>query len=279
MKQVKKILDTLGIERSVLKHLEGYRKYDRKDIFNDENIFVSDDYSDSERLSKAIYSLESLYDFYQEKEISDEIFYATLSDLKYRVDRYYKNNQCYGLSAHDMKWLTQIYRAETFKIKALKFRLYPFDYEEIERSGNDALELSNEDKQIYKNGLESVYIHIEEGANLSPQSVDESLKVAKYFFDATFKERNFKLFVCRSWLMYPGLVSILKEDSNIIKFQKRFKIIGKHSVPDQSLLRIYKTTDMEIINTMEKTTSLQKSMYKNIDKLGVAVGVLWKEEI
>lgn len=232
------------------------------------------DLDDEEKLRIALVELETLKVFYEKRHISDDILMATLSDLKFRIERYYELNGSFGLSAHDMKWLGYIYRYETFQLHNLKFRKYPLTFEEIERSGRDFLLLSDAVKKTYYDGLHVVYVHISAHADLSEESVTESFALAESFFSNHFSEYEFDYYICRTWMLYPGLIDLMGEDSNIIKFQKRFEIIGTHDVADQTLSRVYNTINTKEIQAMPKTTSLMKTAYLNMDKLGVGVGVI-----
>lgn len=74
--------------------------------------------------------------------------------------------------------------------------------------------------------------------------------------------------------MYRPLQDLLPHESNITNFANRFTIIAENSNQKQALDRIYKTSDLEAIKTMRKTTTLEKKAYKNLGKLGVAAGVI-----
>ena len=235
-------------------------------------------FSDSvENLLIALCDLITLRDNYNGLGISMSVFYDTLSDLVYRVNRFYKSNAYFGLSKHDMRWLGYVYRMETFKLLNLKFRRYHLTYAEIERSGYDYLELSSETKEIFYEGLPVIYVHIPTGGSLDDSLVEESFAYAESFFNSHFSV-FYEYYVCRTWLLYPGLTDILSSSSNILKFAARFEIIGSHSDTSQSLERIYGTTDMAVIKSMDKTSSLMESAYKSLDSLGVSVGVIRREE-
>jgi hypothetical protein len=77
-------------------------------------------------------------------------------------------------------------------------------------------------------------------------------------------------------MLYPPTQDILPPDSNITSFANRFEIIATNHNTKQALDRIYETSDMEEIEQMEKHSSLAEVAYKNLDKLGVAAGVIYK---
>lgn len=79
-------------------------------------------------------------------------------------------------------------------------------------------------KCVLKGGDKVVAVHMPGNARLSEEAVSASLIGAKEFFDTYFNNLDYKAFVSSSWLLDTGLRKILKEDSNIVKLQKRFRI-------------------------------------------------------
>ena len=71
---------------------------------------------------------------------------------------------------------------------------------------------------------DTIAIHIPNGTNLSPASVDATLEEARVFFETYFPECVDFPYTCHSWLLDPLLKEMLPEDSNIIRFQERFDL-------------------------------------------------------
>ncbi len=67
-------------------------------------------------------------------------------------------------------------------------------------------------------------IHIPGDGKLTEESVDESLSLAKKVMER--EGGPVRKFMCTSWLLDPQLQLILPPESNIIKFQKRFRPIS-----------------------------------------------------
>ncbi|MFA7636578.1 MAG: hypothetical protein WCX81_02300, partial [Monoglobales bacterium] len=59
---------------------------------------------------------------------------------------------------------------------------------------------------------------------LTDEDVKESFKTAPEFFLKYYPKFEFKAFICSSWLLDTGLKNILGPDSNILRFQKNFRI-------------------------------------------------------
>lgn len=80
-------------------------------------------------------------------------------------------------------------------------------------------------EKVLKRGDEVISVHIPEKGKLTPESVRESFGKARQFFKKYYNEKQFKAFICSSWLLDTGLKDFLVPGSNIIEFQKNFRII------------------------------------------------------
>lgn len=58
---------------------------------------------------------------------------------------------------------------------------------------------------------------------LSPEACDRSVALARDFFARHFPEERQETAVCHSWLLDPQLKRYLPADSNIVRFQERFR--------------------------------------------------------
>jgi hypothetical protein len=71
---------------------------------------------------------------------------------------------------------------------------------------------------------EGLGVHVPANGPLDPAAVDDSLAHAREFFPRHFPgERNTR-FRCRSWLLDPQLAEYLGEDSNVVRFGRRFRL-------------------------------------------------------
>jgi len=75
-----------------------------------------------------------------------------------------------------------------------------------------------------KKGDKALAIHMPGNAKLDEEAVSASFEGAKVFFDKYFPDLDYKAFVSSSWLLDTNLRDFLREDSNIVKLQKRFRI-------------------------------------------------------
>ncbi len=70
----------------------------------------------------------------------------------------------------------------------------------------------------------SIDVHIPDSGPLTPEAVDASLDQARAFFPRHFPDEHYETFSCGSWLLDPQLAQYLPEDSNIVRFQRRFEL-------------------------------------------------------
>src|SRR5690625_2493188 len=234
------------------------------------------DLSPEKRLIESLAQLISLKKHYTTKGIPLVHLYESIYDLSYRLERYYKKHGIYGLSERDIRWLSPLYRADIFDLGSLRFEISNFSYEEIERSDYEYMPLNQKWKNRFPEGTPIITIHILKDTDFRPDKVDQALAQALNFFKRYFSEHDYQVFVCRTWLLYGRTREILGEDSNIVSFSKRFKTIAEHKNAKQALDRIYGTSDLDVIGGMEKNSSLAKVAYKNLSKLGVGAGIIYK---
>ena len=232
------------------------------------------DLSNRDRLFTLLYELIPLKSFFDSKNIPNNIFYDSLDDLNFRINRYYDTNDEYGVSERDVLWLRFIYKGEIFDLGSLRFQKFHFSYAEIERAGYDYMPLSDYMKKRFPEGEPIINVHIQTNADLQPEKIEESFEMAHDFFTTYFPEHKYTFFTCRTWMLYPPTQEILPTNSNITAFANRFDIIATNQNAKQALDRIYGTSDMAVIKAMDKPSSLAKMAYKNLEKLGVAAGVI-----
>ncbi|GAA4447227.1 acyltransferase domain-containing protein [Phytohabitans houttuyneae] len=75
--------------------------------------------------------------------------------------------------------------------------------------------------QFHRGGT-AIDLHIPESGPMTPEAVTASLDEARAFFPRHFPDEHYSAFTCGSWLLDPQLLEYLPEDSNIVRFQRRF---------------------------------------------------------
>ncbi len=122
------------------------------------------------------------------------------------------------------------------------------------------------DKRIWKPVLckddQVIALHIPPGGGLTPEAVDDSLSQIKEFVARYFPDYDYKAFRCGSWLIDPQLIDMLGEESNISKFNKRFRKVTCGS-PGRGVFGFVflKPGDWEIdIESLPENTTLERKI-------------------
>lgn len=90
----------------------------------------------------------------------------------------------------------------------------------------EPLTIKKKDYEVaLKKGDPVLSVHIPGNDKMTTERVEQSFNDAIKFFETYYKDVEFKAFVCSSWLLDTGLRKFLKEESNILKFQQKFKIV------------------------------------------------------
>lgn len=193
------------------------------------------------------------YDRYKELGISDEVYFDTMRCFtRFLGERRMRT----GEILFDRGWWT--YR----QVSMVLFRIGELEYELTNFEGKDA-----------------VSIHIPSDAAFVPENVEVSLRLAADFIQRVYPEYAQAEYFCESWLLSPRLAELVKETSNIRKFQKLF-IIKKDMPEDTEYMEwMFGKEPGTSLEELPENTSLQiktKELMKNGGNIGAGVGILTK---
>lgn len=169
---------------------------------------------------------------YREKGISGEIYKETMKCFSRFIEECGKR---YGKLFFDRGWWT--YR----QISMSLFRIGALEYE-----------------LCLEEGQPVVGLHIPSDADLSPESVDSSLKQAAAFLEAYYPDYGSSPYTCDSWLLSPVLREILPENSRILAFQKRFRLSRCDFDDDESFQWIFQSPPDTETGALPENTTLQR---------------------
>lgn len=170
------------------------------------------------------------FDRYQERHIPSAVYTATMGCFS-RFLAECKTE--YGWMYFDRGWWT--YR----QISMSLFRISTLEYELCAEEGKPV-----------------ICLHIPSDADLSSESVDDSLKQASSFFEAYAPDyEKSGRYTCDSWLLSPVLRELLPETSRIVAFQKRFQLTRTQTEGSECIGWIFqRPLDTEIRELPENTT-------------------------
>lgn len=182
------------------------------------------------------------YSIYQEKGISDEVYFATMKCFPRFIDETYKMTGSWSFDRY--WWTTRQAGCHLFRIGELEYEM----------------------KYIEAGAV--IGIHIPSDANFSPSAVEKSLHDANKFFSMYYPCLCGAEYRCHSWLLDRQLRNMLEENSNIISFQKRFEIFDEGEASTEFIEWLFNTKSTDYTTLLENT-SLQKKMKKHLLAGGV----------
>ena len=226
------------------------------------------------RLAVLIWKMEEIWQKYQAAGGDRKVFVDSANDIALRARIYFEKTGKVGLSKQDCIWLRHLVNGQIFKLGVLQFQPYQMLYLDVNDKGETWFNYVDGIKERLPEGRPVLNVHIQKGADLSPEKVTESFSLARTFFREYFTEMQFDAFVCFSWLLDPFLGRILPVESRIVRFGSIFEIIGWAKDNNQAVERIFgkrwrKKSDFP------QETSLQKAALKHFQDLQYTCGIIW----
>jgi hypothetical protein len=125
-------------------------------------------------------------------------------------------------------------------------------------------------------------LHIPTGGPMDVDQCGESLCQAGSFFPKCFPEYHFRAYVCGSWLLDPQFETVLRAESNIVRFLREAYLFP---LPDatgrQTFERVFGAPQIDI-TTAPRDTSLRRAIVEHLERGGVwrsGGGVLFPAEV
>ena len=187
------------------------------------------------------------YDEYIKKGIGEDVFIATMKFVTRFLNEHYKTWGTYKyLWAW---WFPREITLSEYRIGALEYEFV--DGEEWE-----------------------VAVHIPSDADMSIQSVRQSLADFHDFREKYYPDWKGVKLTCDSWMLMPDLQDFLGEKSNIVAFQKLFHIDEINRDETWYMGWIFPGYD-EVDERLPEKTLLQRKLKKHLlegEKFGIAKG-------
>jgi hypothetical protein len=186
--------------------------------------------------------------FHTRRRISDEISWATLSDLGRNLKRDRLLLGDGGLRTS--RWLTLHFRGSIYQLGRLQFN----------RMNARAAHVADS----FRDGEPTLGIHIPESGPLTPEACDDSFAQARRFFPRHFPETPTRIATCTSWLLDPQLDDYLAPDSNIVRFGRRFTLVGDGYDGDADVLRFVFHRIGSKIDDLPQRTTLERAIVAHL---------------
>lgn len=235
---------------TVARQLEDFRDYGKmSDALAELQATLGEDPGGIKILSCMLQASANIHGVYQQKGISDEIYFATMRCYPRFVNETYKMT---GELCFDRCWWT------TRQAGGHLFRIDSLEYE-----------MKQTDAGVV------IGIHIPSDADFSPEAVERSLAGAKFFFAEHFPELSSAEYRCHSWLLDRQLHDMLNANSNILSFQDRFEIFNEGEISPEVIEWVFQTKSTDY-SELAENTSLQRNLKNHLLSGGVIRNVYGK---
>lgn len=201
---------------------------------------------------------------YLAQGISEEVFFATFSDLRYKAIECMHNKGVYGTFVQF--WYPIFYRCDIVKLGRLEYETITYDHPAREVAG-----------VTLRPGQKIANIHIpSSGEPFDLSARLQSYKLAYDFFK-DLRQGGPLVCICHSWLLYPEYRKVLSGASNIIGFQDDFTILEIDDGAFDDAWRVFGPAADGPTAQLPEDTSMQRAFKKHLltgGKNGSALGVL-----
>lgn len=159
---------------------------------------------------------------HRERGIPADVSRRTLADLGRNMAVHRRRYGTAGVQAP--RWLTLHFRGELYQLGRLQFQRAT-----LGQRTSAALAAAGLDAAP---GTPCLNLHIPDFLGpLSPGACDRSLALATEFFARHYPDETYSVAACHSWLLDPQLKRHLPAQSNVIRFQERFRIAHEDTEP------------------------------------------------
>jgi len=147
-------------------------------------------------------------------------------------------------------WLTLHFRGSIYQLGRLQFNRMQV------RAAHVA--------EAFREGDGALGIHIPESGPLTVEACDDSFAQAQPFFSRHFPETPTRVGICTSWLLDPQLADYLGPESNVRRFQRRFRLVGEGFDGDADVLRFVFHRIAPNIDELPQRTTLERAIVAHL---------------
>ena len=125
------------------------------------------------------------------------------------------------------------------------------------------LKLSDWEKAL-ELGDDVLSVHIPADGKMTPELIDEAFALADKFFADYYADVDFKAYVCSSWLLNTDIKEFLNPESNIIRFQSRFRIVITSTNGYSLFWHIFGTPNIGPLDEFVPANDFQKKLLDRV---------------
>ena len=208
---------------------------------------------------------------YREKNISDKIWFDSMSDLKWKLWECKAVKGIWGSAVG--VWYYRFFDMTRFALGRLQFEIWDV---------NDECEI---DGRPIKKGMKAISIHIPRTLTpLTPESKLDAYRQAAEVFAGEFGKQKI-IFACHSWLLSKEMPELLKDGSNLKGFIDDFHIVKYESANEGEYPEAWRLFDMDYTGNLDdypEDSSLRrnyKAYLKNGGCMGWGMGFFFAEDV
>ncbi len=207
-------------------------------------------------------ALEPMPDRYRKAGLPEELLWASMEDLTYKLYECRDVRHCWGTFV--TWWFTWFYELKRFKLGRLEYESVEFEYEEY---------------RGWKKGDKVINLHIPSDGPLTREAVMASLKQAYDFYRDCRKDGKL-LFICHSWLLYPEHYRrVFPVGSNLRGFYELFDLIDMGiSENNHDFWRVFNMDySPEILDQVPTDTRLRRNLLQFVKSgrpMGEGAGII-----
>jgi hypothetical protein len=193
---------------------------------------------------------------HRERGVPEEVSRRTLADLGRCVAWYRRWHGTGGVLSP--RWLSLHFHGELYQLGRLQFQRDRAGRWTSDSAAAAGLTLGPDDPVLA--------LHVPDFMGpLSPEACDRSLARAREFFARHYPEEPYAVATCGSWLLDPQLRRYLPEDSNIVRFQERFRAVRVPDEPeDMTPVRfVFGTADVPL-DRLPRRTVLERAVVDHL---------------
>ena len=205
----------------------------------------------------AVCCIPAMVEFHAARGVPREQTWAVLADLPRQIRLHRRVHGCDGFA--ELHRLANHLRGLLYDMGRLQFErrrtiILPDDQAALAAAGADLSE-----------GAVLLSTHIPDTGPMDPAACDASFARILAELPRWFPDERYTGFFCLSWLNDPQLAEYLPADSNIVKFQRRFELVGPGFPAGNSavplIFRVPADTDLD---RLPQRTTLERAFVRHL---------------
>ena len=197
--------------------------------------------------------LPDVLEWHRSHGVPEDVSWATLRDLGRQVGIYRRFQGQSGFDEFD--WVSRHFRGLVFQLGRLQFEPGAVNEEWL---SDEAF------ASAVGPGGQMLAVHIPEAGPLAPELCDAAFASARSFFPEHFPGPDYRVATCDSWLLDPQLSEYLPPEANIVRFQRRFRVLPASAPGSRAVLRFVFYKNEAVLGQLPQRTLLERAIVQHL---------------